>query len=347
MVQIITTPDADSKSSGPCEMDSLVTGESLVRELGLPTELLPQINLAAQTWPIQLPRQLLDRIERGNPEDPVLRQFLPVASELEDVPGFTRDPLEESGQQSGLLRKYAGRALVLTSAQCFARCRYCFRRFAQAEHALFATTHPEGKLPDFARFLQAVTEDTSIRELILSGGDPLAVTNLELKHLFHYIKTIPHVNRVRLHTRAAILVPERVDDGLQALFIDWLSQKTKKNSLFIVFHINHPHELCDEVYHMFDRLRALGGVLLSQTVLLKRVNDSADVLANLFTRLTDHGVLPYYLHQLDRVAGAAAFEVPEDEGRLLIEQLRNRLPGYAVPRYVREMPGCPCKTSLG
>jgi EF-P beta-lysylation protein EpmB len=288
----------------------------------------------------------------GDPHDPLLRQVLPVADEMNDVPGFTADPLEEAAVEPapGLLQKYAGRALLVTTGACAVHCRYCFRR-----------NYPYDELPrglaDWGPALAAIADDSSIEEVILSGGDPLTLTDLRLAALTERLAAIPHIRRLRVHTRLPIVIPERVCDEL----LDWLvpsrspaaaeqpgcsSYDRQPWTPIMVVHANHAAELDAAVSAALDRLADAGVMLLNQAVLLRGVNDDVEALADLSRRLLECRVLPYYLHQLDRVAGAAHFEVPESRGLELIADLRRRLPGYAVPRYVRETPGGPHKELL-
>ncbi|MDD3587882.1 MAG: KamA family radical SAM protein [Thermoguttaceae bacterium] len=321
----------------------------LATQLQLPDSVVSDGVSAAKGLPLKIPGTLLDRITRGNPNDPVLLQFLPRNNELLAVPGFMRDPLAESQQApSGVLQKYDYRALVLTTSSCLAQCRYCFRRHCKQANCLFPVPVGQSVEDRLTSIFAPIRENRSIREIILSGGDPLAVQLDDFKKLLYYIKTLPYVNRVRIHTRAPILAPQYFDASWTDFFTRWSAstQKNRFQSLFMVFQINHPQEINDQVIALFERLARCNIVLLSQSVLLRGVNDSADVLFELFEKLSFYHVLPYYLHQLDRVEGAADFEVNEETGRRIIGELRRRLPGYAVPRYVREIAGEPNKVVL-
>ena len=292
---------------------------------------------AAMTF--RIPRSLTKRIKKGDPRDPVLLQFWPNARENDSVPGFTADPLAEWSDTApketlpaGLLWKYAGRVLVMTQGVCAAHCRFCFRRHFPAAPAV-----------DWGEIAAFLDRNNSVEEIILSGGDPLGMPPRELDVAFHYIKDLSFVKRVRIHTRYPILSPSSLTPGLFRRFEE-IEGAGKK--LLFVFHLNHPAELASDAAGAVGRLRADGFFLFSQTVLLRGVNDRAETLAELFTRVFDLGIVPYYLHQLDRVTGAAHFEVPVDEGRRIVGELRALLPGYLVPRYVREIPGFPSKTPL-
>lgn len=300
----------------------------LCRLLDLPTELEEPARRAARTFPLFAPRHYIDQMQRGDPSDPLLQQVLPLAAELQDTDGFTPDPVGDLDvvAQPGLLRKYAGRALLIATGACAVHCRYCFRRH-------FPYHETPQSIADWQPALDQVAADHSIEEIILSGGDPLTMVDAKVGELVVKIAEIPHVRRLRVHTRLPIMIPERVTAEL----VEWLTG-TRLTSIMVV-HANHPAELDARVGAALNRLRKAGIMLLNQAVLLRGVNDELETLTHLSTRLVDLGVTPYYLHQLDRVAGAAHFEVPVETGIRLVTQLRARLPGYAVPRYVREVPG--------
>jgi len=295
-------------------------------------ELLPARDTG---FALRVPRGFVARMRRGDPADPLLLQVLPQAAEIGEIPGFTSDAVGDLAARAahGLLHKYEGRALLITTGSCAIHCRYCFRRhFPYAGESAAAN-----RWQDSIAHLRA---DTSISEVILSGGDPLALATAKLADLTASLATIAHVRRLRIHTRLPVVLPERVDDEL----VSWLAQLPWPTT--VVLHANHPNELDETVRHAAKHLRGAGVTLLNQAVLLRRVNDDGDVLAALSERLFDCGILPYYLHQLDRVAGAAHFEVDDLNARRLIGDLRRRLPGYLVPRLVRETAGAPSKTPV-
>jgi EF-P beta-lysylation protein EpmB len=275
-----------------------------------------------------VPRAFAARIQPGDPHDPLLLQILPRKEELEQPGGFTTDPVGEAdmARTCGLLRKYQGRALIVATPACAVHCRFCFRRHFPYPNL----PKPPGR---WEPALDETAGDPSIREVILSGGDPLTLEDGLLAQLARRLAAIPHLQRLRVHTRVPIVIPERVTDELLA----WL--RGTRLTPIVVVHVNHPAEIDAQVAAALGRLIDAGVPVLSQSVLLRGVNDCVDVLARLFERLVDLRVMPYYLHQLDRVAGAAHFEVPESTGARVIQQLRARLPGYAVPRYVRETRG--------
>ncbi len=307
----------------------------LCRLLGLPPKAAVAAKRPAQEFPLLVPRTYLARIHPGDLQDPLLLQVLPRMEEMEARPEFTTNPVGEStsAHDPGWLRKYSGRLLMVTNGGCAVHCRFCFRRHFR---------YPAARCPDpWEAALRQLAADPSLHEVVLSGGDPLALGDDCLANLYTRVDTIPHVRRVRLHTRFPILVPERVTDEL----LGWL--RAGRLTTVVVVHVNHPAEIDDSVAAALGRLVASGTPVLSQTVLLRGVNERVEVLAELFERLVDLRVIPYYLHQLDRVAGAAHFEIAPAEGVRLIQQLRARLPGYAVPRYVREIAGQPGKVVLG
>lgn len=286
-------------------------------------------------FPLLVPRGFVARMQKGDPHDPLLAQVLPRAVEDETAAGFTADPLAEQTALSapGLVQKYAGRALVLVTGACAVNCRYCFRReFPYAESGATSA--------GLEAALAHVAGDGSLSEVILSGGDPLLVDDERLAVIVDRIERMDHVRRLRIHTRLPIVLPERVTDGLVEILAH------TRLACTVVVHANHPAELDATVAAAAARLRGSGAILLNQAVLLRGVNDSADVLAELSERLVDLGIVPYYLHMLDRVRGTSHFEVPEHESLALHAALRSRLPGYAVPRLAREVPGEPAKVWL-
>lgn len=301
--------------------------------LGLPSAPTPA---AAKTFPLLVPRAFAALMRHGDPHDPLLRQVLPHGDEdAPQPPGFAADPLGEEGcaPAPGLLRKYRSRALLVTTGACAVHCRYCFRRHF-AYDAL-----PRGRRW-WAAAIANLAADPDVAELILSGGDPLTLPDAQLAELAAAAAEIPHLTRLRLHTRLPVVLPSRVDDGLLA----WLTGT--RLMPVVVIHANHPAELSPAVAAACARLRAAGVTVLNQSVLLAGVNDDVAVLAALSERLFASGVLPYYLHALDRVAGAAHFRVDDDRARELHRALAARLSGYLVPRLVREEPGAPGKTPL-
>jgi EF-P beta-lysylation protein EpmB len=317
--------------------DAVTDPGELVSMLGLDPALAQPARRAMETsgFRLRVPRAFVARMRHRDPGDPLLRQVLPLEDELREHPLFTPDPLAERAARRapGLLQKYQGRALLVTTGACAVHCRYCFRR----EYPYADEVEGDSR---WRAALEAIAADTSLEEVILSGGDPLSLSNARLAGLTAALARIPHVRRLRLHTREPVVLPSRVDAGL----LGWLAKLPWPT--VIVLHVNHPAEIDDEVRAACARLRATGLLLLNQTVLLKGVNDRADTLAELSRVLFDAGVLPYYLHLLDRVRGATHFEVAESTACELASSLTARLPGYLVPRLVREMPEATAKVPM-
>jgi EF-P beta-lysylation protein EpmB len=286
-------------------------------------------------FPFRVTAAYARRMRKGDASDPLLRQVLPLGEELLQMPGYSTDPVGDLDALTapGLLHKYQGRALLLTTAACAIHCRYCFRRdFPYADASV--TRQRE------AAVMAALRSDTGINEVILSGGDPLLLHDERLAGLIEAIAAIAHVKRLRMHTRLPVVLPSRISNDLIALL-----QQTRLHSVMVI-HANHPAELDGETAAGLSRLQAAGISLLNQSVLLRGVNDRAETLAELSETLFSSGVMPYYLHLLDRAMGTAHFEIPAAEALKIYEELRRLLPGYLVPRLVREEAGKPYKTLL-
>jgi EF-P beta-lysylation protein EpmB len=298
--------------------------------------LAAQVSDAATTqFPLRVPRGFVARMRPGDPHDPLLRQVLPLDDEDRVVPGFALDAVgdREARGGTGVIHKYEGRALLVATGSCAVHCRYCFRRhFPYGEETAAANQWREA--------LDYLAADPSIHEVLLSGGDPLSLATAKLAEFTDALARLPQVRRLRLHTRLPVVLPERVDTELLA-WLDALPQQ-----VVIVIHVNHANEIDAPVAAALAALRRTGATLLNQAVLLRGVNDQVEPLATLSERLFESGVLPYYLHQLDRVAGTAHFEVGDMTARALHADLAARLPGYLVPRLVREIAGAPAKTPL-
>jgi EF-P beta-lysylation protein EpmB len=288
--------------------------------------------LQKSKFPLNIPLRLAEKIAKNTLNDPILKQFLPVQLEEVNAQNFSFDPLKEQEVRKGkkLLCKYQGRALLVTTGVCAMNCRFCFRR-----HFDYESTEK-----GFDEELKTIEADPTISEVLLSGGDPLSLSNTVLEALFEKLAQIPHVKRIRFHTRFPIGIPERIDTHFLKIL-----ENTRLQIIFSL-HCNHPSELDDTVFAALKKIQRLGVLLLNQTVLLKDVNDDVETLYQLSLKLIDQGIMPYYLHQLDKVQGAAHFDVDEQKGVLLIEELRKRLPGYAVPKYVKEIGGEPAKTPI-
>lgn len=307
----------------------------LLRMLELDDRWLEPARQAAATFGLKVPRGFVARMRTGDPFDPLLLQVLPLHAELEAVQGYVSDPVGDLASTSGagMLHKYVGRALLITTGACAVHCRYCFRReFPYADNLAAAA--------QWQPALDALAADPTIEELILSGGDPLSLADHKLQTLTDGLKSLPHLRRLRIHTRQPIVLPERVDSG----FAEWL--RGLPWPVVIVIHANHANEIDAPVERALSALAACGATLLNQSVLLKRINDSADALTALSEKLFSAGVLPYYLHLLDPVRGAAHFNVEETQAVELMRAAAARLPGYLVPRLVRERAGAPFKTPI-
>jgi len=314
--------------------DAITDPGELLQAVGLGgrADLLPPDDAG---FALRVPRGFVARMRRNDPFDPLLLQVLPQLAEHDQAEGFTLDAVGDMASKAGhgVLHKYDGRALLIASGSCAINCRYCFRRhFPYGEEIAAASQWHEA--------LAHVKADPSIRELILSGGDPLALATHKLEELTRSLADLPHIIRLRIHSRLPVVLPERVDDA----FIGWLTAVPLQK--VVVLHANHANELDASVDAACARLRAAGATVLNQSVLLRGINDDADTLAELSERLFAAGVLPYYLHQLDRVQGAAHFEVDDKRALALMEALRARLPGYLVPRLVREVGGDASKRPL-
>ncbi|UGS42417.1 EF-P beta-lysylation protein EpmB [Pseudocitrobacter corydidari] len=289
---------------------------------------------AKRLFPLRVPRAFIARMEKGNPNDPLLRQVLTAQDEFISAPGFSTDPLEEQHSVvPGLLHKYRNRALLLVKGGCAVNCRYCFRRhFPYAEN--------QGNKRNWQAALDYIAQHPELDEIIFSGGDPLMAKDHELEWLITHIEALPHVKRLRIHSRLPIVIPARITDALVTRFAQ------SRLQILLVNHINHAREIDDEFRAAMTRLRQAGVTLLNQSVLLRGVNNDAQTLADLSNALFDAGVMPYYLHVLDKVQGAAHFLVSDDEARAIMRELLTLISGYMVPKLAREIGGEPSKTPL-
>lgn len=284
-------------------------------------------------FPLRVPRGFAARMRKGDPADPLFLQVWPRPQESEQVPGFGLDAVGDlhKTRDGGVIHKYQGRALLITTGACAVHCRYCFRRHFPYSDQLAAREQ-------WREALQTLAGDPSIEEVILSGGDPLSLSDDKLAGLSEALEQIPHLRRLRIHTRQPIVLPERVDERL----LQWLARGRLQK--VIVLHVNHPQELDESVERALQPLRALQIPLLNQAVLLRGINDSAQTLRNLSEKLFAYGILPYYLHMVDRVEGAAHFEVDVEAARRLASELVALVPGYLMPRLAREDAGAASKT---
>jgi EF-P beta-lysylation protein EpmB len=307
----------------------------LLEFLELDRSRIPDLDDRPESFGLRVPRTFAERIRRGDPEDPLLRQVLPLAAERQPVAGYVADPVGDASAERapGLLVKYAGRALLMVTGACAIHCRYCFRRHFPYQDLGPSRVRLERALDEIAR-------DPSLTEVVLSGGDPLMLDDDRLDALIRDLEHITHLQRLRLHSRVPVVSPSRLTARLAA------SLTRGRFASTLVIHANHPGELDESVRSALLDWRTAGVTLLNQSVLLRGVNDRIEILVELSERLFACGVLPYYLHGLDPVAGSAHFQVDDAEARGLLDGVRARLPGYLVPRLVREIPGDHSKRPL-
>lgn len=310
-----------------------------------PGELLAMLELEGETlgvsaealaqFALRVPRGFVARMRHGDPTDPLLRQVLPVDEELRIVPGFSFDAVGDGAAKkaTGVIQKYRGRALLVTTGSCAINCRYCFRRH-------FDYAGENAAKGGWQEAVAAIAADTGVDEVILSGGDPLSLNTSKLAELTEALAAIPHIKRLRIHSRLPVVLPERVDDAL----VQWLASLPWP--VAFVLHANHANEFDAQVDAALARIRGTGAQLLNQAVLLRGVNDDLDALADLSERSFAAGVMPYYLYQLDKVQGAAHFEVSDERALALHAGLMARLSGYLVPKLVREIAGDTSKRPL-
>ncbi|HDJ1438126.1 TPA: EF-P beta-lysylation protein EpmB [Serratia rubidaea] len=335
MAHIVTQNIADREDWLHQLADVITDPDELLRLLSLNTHPeLPQGRDARRLFPLRVPRAFAARMRTGDAADPLLRQVLTASDEFVTAAGFTTDPLDE--QRSvvpGLLHKYRNRALLLVKGGCAVNCRYCFRRH-------FPYQDNQGNKANWRQALDYIRQQPELDEIIFSGGDPLMAKDHELDWLIGELEAIPHVKRLRIHSRLPVVIPARITSEL--------CQRLSRSRLqvLMVTHINHANEIDAALAASMAQLRRAGVTLLNQSVLLRGVNDDADTLATLSNALFDAGILPYYIHVLDKVQGAAHFMVSDDEARRIMQQLLSKVSGYLVPRLTREIGGEPSKTPL-
>lgn len=311
----------------------------LLNHLEIPSKYWPgdhpgQPNFAAkELFPLKVPQSFIDRIEKGNIHDPLLRQVLPLNEEFEIVPGYSSDPLDEqNSDQPGLLHKYRNRVLLIVKSGCAINCRYCFRR-----HFPYAN---KGSKSLWQKSLTSIDANTELNEVILSGGDPLMAKDHELEWLIDEIGNISHIKRLRIHSRLPVVIPSRVTNELCRIL------RTTRLHVIMVSHINHTNEIDDNLRTAFSAFKQAGLTLLNQSVLLKGVNDSVDAQVALNESLFEAGIQPYYLHVLDKVQGAAHYYVSDEIAKEIMTEMMTKVSGYIVPRLTREIGGRPSKTPL-
>ncbi|CBL45465.1 Conserved hypothetical protein [gamma proteobacterium HdN1] len=328
-----------AEASWQQQLSQLVSSvDELWRLLDLPQSLLESASAAARAFPLRVPQAFVDKIQKGKLDDPLLRQILPQGLELTPPPDFVTDPLAElhANPHRGLLHKYQSRVLIIAGSACAINCRYCFRRHFPYEDNQLSQAQ-------FDELIQHLETHPEVNEVIFSGGDPLINSNARLQRWVDALLLLPQLKRIRFHTRTPVVVPARIDEGLLALFRS--IAQSGRNAILVV-HSNHPSELDHHFDTAMRKLRDAQVTLFNQAVLLRGVNDHVDAQAALSERLFDAGVLPYYLHLLDPVAGAHDFSIHDTEAFELYRQMAARLPGFLLPRLAREVPGAPAKQIL-
>ncbi len=307
----------------------------LLKYLNLDRDSLPDPAALIKNFPLRVPHSFAERMEKSNPIDPLLLQILPKQAENEENPRFSLDPVgdQKATVKPGILKKYNSRMLLITTGACAIHCRYCFRRnFPYAEANSKHSSWPDR--------LDYIRQDKSINEIILSGGDPLSLNSAKLAMILRDIDAIEHITKIRIHSRTLIVEPQRLDTQLLETF------KQLNSKLIFVTHINHANEINSEVSQVIKLLIQEKILLLNQSVLLKNINDSSQALINLSEKLIENNILPYYLHLLDPVQGAAHFEVNQEQACQLIEAMKNQCSGYMVPKLVREIAGASSKIMI-
>jgi len=331
-MQALNFPPADWQMS----LKNLVNDPAeLLALLNLSAEHLPAAERATKLFGLRVPREFVALMQPGDIDDPLLKQVLPIDAEFVDKPGYVADPLEESEARPvpGVVHKYQDRLLLILSGACAINCRYCFRRhFPYEENRISGSAKK--------RALDYIREHTELREVILSGGDPLVSSDARLEELISELSAIEHIERLRIHSRLPVVIPSRITERLVTI----LSNSGLQTAL--VLHINHPQEISVELTDACLRLRNAGITLLNQAVILRGVNDKTDVQVELSRALYRSAILPYYLFLFDPVKGASHFDLPEPQAQALAAQMQAQLPGYLMPRLAREIPGRPSKTLI-
>ena len=334
-------PHIITRNVGSVEQNWL---KQLANGISDPQKLLEQLEIDPEPWQNgfdarklfaqRVPQSFVERMQKGNPFDPLLRQVLPLSAEFEVHPGYSNDPLQEQNNDiPGLLHKYRNRALMIVKGGCAINCRYCFRRH-------FPYQENKGNKATWQQSLDYLAQHDELNEVILSGGDPLMAKDDELRWLIDHIADIPHIKRLRIHSRLPVVIPARVTDELVSLLAGTRLQ------VILVTHINHAQEINQELSDALSKLKRVGVTLLNQGVMLKGVNDSVDAQVQLSEALFDSGVLPYYIHVLDKVQGAAHFYISDQQAKAIMAGVIERVSGYLVPKLTREIGGRSSKTPL-
>ncbi len=335
MPQMITRNEQNMQENWKKDLTKAITDpEKLLFILDLPGESFQPDLAARKLFPMRVPQSYVDRMAKGDPNDPLLLQVMPRRQEFLQKAGFTKDPLEEHDAKiPGLLHKYTHRVLFIVRGGCAVNCRYCFRRH-------FPYQDNSNNKHEWQQALDYIQSRPEINEVIFSGGDPLMANDEQLTWLVEQLEQIPHLRSLRIHTRLPVVMPSRVTEQLVSLL------KESRLRCTMVFHINHPNEIAGDLPPALDKFFQAGITMFNQGVLLAGINDSTEILATLQEKLFEHRIQPYYLHMLDRVEGASHFEVSQERAVELMRELLARLPGYLVPKLVREIGGESSKTPI-
>lgn len=335
MPQIIPYIHDNLHASWQKELADVVTDPSeLLKMLDIDPNVYQAHFSARKLFPVRVPKPFIARMVKGDIDDPLLKQVMPLSAEFLETTGFSTDPLAEHDTVAeGLLHKYKHRVLMIVKAGCAINCRYCFRR-----HFPYADNSPNKQR--WQEALDYITKHQEINEVIFSGGDPLMANDLHLRWLISQIEHIPHIKRLRIHTRLPVVIPQRVTSE----FVSLLAKSRLKST--IVFHINHPNEIDDKFVNAIEPLRQARIPLFNQSVLLKGINDDVNTLCQLSEQLFDHGIQPYYLHLFDKVQGVAHFDIDDQQAQTLVKKMMAILPGFLMPKVVREIAGEANKTPI-
>lgn len=335
MAQIIPKNRVSVESNWQKELAlSFTDPKKLLEYLNLPAAVYAEDIRARRLFPMRVPKHFADLMQPGDRDDPLLQQVFPSHAEFQSVAGFTTDPLlEQRNQTPGLLHKYKSRALLIVKGGCAVNCRYCFRR-----HFPYADNSPSRH--EWQHTLVAIDSDPNINEIILSGGDPLMAKDTQLANMAEHITTMPHIKRLRIHTRLPVVIPERINTE----FLDWVGKLNLQRVM--VLHINHANEVSAQLADKVRLLKECGVTILNQAVLLKGINDNTQAQVALSEALFEAGILPYYLHLLDKVEGAAHFDVDRQTAVKIMQGVIAELPGFLVPKLVREVGGESAKTPI-
>lgn len=333
--QIIPQISEQLHTSWQKELSNVVTDpKKLLQMLEIDSHDYLQHFSARRLFPVRVPQPFISRMKKGDFNDPLLKQVMPMSDEFINTEGYSTDPLEEHDTVAeGLLHKYKHRVLMIIKSGCAVNCRYCFRRhFPYSENS-----------PNKVRWqpaLKYIADNPEVNEVIFSGGDPLMANDEHLEWLIEQLEPIKHVTRLRIHTRLPVVIPQRITTSL----VDMLSQTRLKTTM--VLHINHPNEIDANVKQALEKLRVARIPLFNQSVLLKGVNDDAKLLCQLSEALFDSGIQPYYLHMFDPVQGVAHFDVSENQAKIIVQEMMATLPGFLMPKLVREIAGEANKTPI-